>query len=190
VTNLAREGKVGYLFPVLAQDESGDRWYADLRMIFPASKAILRGRTPGDAFASEADSLSFSETLAQKFRRAALSEHLSVMLPNALRSFVKDRGSRRPEFRKVEQVRLVVFERDRLSPLRAHLYVYGNPGQPLTLQEQEAWSAFDTQVKRLMNTVGMTMGPTQFVTADQQPADIYRKTVPIWCDLLGSVRYP
>jgi hypothetical protein len=188
--NLAKEGKLGFLFPTLSPD--ADRtdysWYADLRLIVPVSKAVLLGREPIEGMATEADSLSFGETLAQKFRRPALSENLSGKIPDALRRFIKDRGRNKRAFTKVEQVRLSVFERDRLLPARAQLIIIMDT--ELSSDEKELWQLLETETSMMMGAVGISMMPMTFVLATEIRAILYRQSVPLWCDLLRFPRYP
>jgi hypothetical protein len=186
--SLAREGKVGYLFPTNSPDGTALAWYADLRVMFPASKQVLKGRTPIEAFNSEIESLSFGETIAQKFRRPALSNHLSKTLPAALRKFIQDKDRKHTAFRHIEQVRLSITEGERFNPTRGQLFVYVD--QELTTEEVLLWQELDLIVKPLMNEVGITMMPLMITSARTQFADIYRSTVPIHCDLLGSASYP
>ena len=188
--NLAREGKLGFLFPTLSPvtDNTGHSWFVDLRLIAPVSKAVLLGREPIEGKATEADCLSFGETLAQKFRRPALSENLSGKLPDALRRFIKDRGRNKRAFTKVEQVRLSVSERDRLLPARAQLIVIMDT--ELSSEEKELWQCLETETSTLMSAVGVSMMPMTFVLATDIRAILYRQSVPLWCDLLGFPRYP
>jgi hypothetical protein len=188
--NLAKEGKLGFLFPTLSPtgDNANDSWYADLRLIVPVSKAVLLERDPIEGMASEADSLSFGETLAQKFRRPALSEKLSDNLPDALRRFINGNGRNKRAFTKVEQVRLVVFERARLLPSRAQLIVIMDT--ELTEGEKELWQGLETETNTMMKAVGITMMPITFVLATKIETPLYRQAVPIWCDLLGFPKYP
>lgn len=146
----ARQGKVGYLHPTLPpvkleDTRSKESWYTDLRLIVPVSKSILRGRTPVKGFANEMDSLSFAETLAQKFRRASASDHLTGTLAGALRKFVQDRGPTKPTFTKIEQVRLLELSGDRLNSTRAQLFVYTEEG--LSEGEDQEWRALDGAVR-------------------------------------------
>jgi hypothetical protein len=188
--NLAKEGKLGYLFPTLSPtgDNAKDSWYADLRLIVPVSKAVLLKRDPIIGMATEADSLSFGETLAQKFRRPALSEKLSNNLPDALRRFINGNGRNDRAFAKVEQVRLIVFERDRLLPSRAQLIVIMDT--ELSDGEKELWQRLETETNTIMKAVGITMMPMAFVLATKIETPLYRQAVPIWCDLLGFPKYP
>lgn len=193
-----RQGKVGYLYPTLppvqpleetAEDGTGSKesWYADLRLIVPVSKSVLRGRTPVKGFASELDSLSFAEAIAQKFRRAAASDHLTKTLSVALRKFVQDRGHTKPTFSKIEQVRLLELSGDRLNSTRAQLFVYTEG--LLSEAEEREWQTLDEIVRPLMEEVGITMLPLGITSAAQQSASTYRMTFPIHCDLLGKTRY-
>jgi hypothetical protein len=188
--NLAKEGRLGYLFPTLSPDgdDTIGSWYADLRLIVPVSKALLLERAPIEGFATEADSLSFGETLAQKFRRPALSEKLSDNLPDALRRFINGNGRTKRAFTKVEQVRLIVFERDRLHPTRAQLIVIMDT--ELSDDEKELWQRLETETNTMMNAVSISMMPMTFALATKIETPQYRDSVPIWCDLLGFPKYP
>jgi hypothetical protein len=218
-TKLARSGKIGYLVRTLppptpqAWDDSRDDeaqadvrvdgaeqplsdlaarqevWFADLRLIFPASKAILLSREPSPGFADEVASLTFAETLALKFRRAALNEVLSQALPEALRKFVHDNGHRKQPFAKVEQVRLLILDGDRLRPARATLYVLTN-GLALTDEERETWTRFQLATETLFSGHGITLAPMVHADVNQLSAAKYRESVPVRCDLLGPIHWP
>lgn len=189
-TKLALEYRVGYLFPTLSPpgNQEGTQWFADLRLMVPASKSILLGREPIDGFSTESDSLAFCETIAQKFRRVALDETLSDKLLRALRKFVVDNGRRSPVFTKVEQVRLSVLDRDRLNPGRANLLVLSDV--PLDEAERGVWGRFQVIAEGIMNARGIRCAPMTFTNADELSARSYRASVPIWCDLLRHTRYP
>jgi hypothetical protein len=189
--NLAKEGKLGFLYPTLSpkkDDTEKNAWYADLRLIVPVSKAVLLATSPREGLATEADSLSFGETLAQKFRRPALSETLSGKLPDALRRFIKDNGKNKRAFTKVEQVRLIVFERERLLPSRAQLIVIMDT--ELSAEEKELWQRLETETSTMMSEAGISMMPMTFILATEIRATLYRQSVPLWCDLLGFPKHP
>jgi len=214
-TKLARSGKIGYLvrtLPPPASETQMDKpeadgmakdtgqlpsprsarqevWFADLRLIFPVSKALLLSREPVHGFADEAASLAFAETLALKFRRAALNEVLSEALPQALRKFVQDNGHRNQAFAKVEQVRLLVLDGHRLSPARATLYVLTD-GVTLVDEEREIWTRFQQSTETLFSRQGITLGPMVHADVSRLTAARYRETVPVRCDLLGTVHWP
>jgi hypothetical protein len=216
---LARSGKIGYLVRTLppptpeAWDESQEdesrvdgtpedteqlparrparqeAWFADLRLIFPASKALLLSREPLPGFADEAASLAFAETLALKFRRAALNEVLSEALPQSLRKFVQDNGHRRQEFAKVEQVRILILGGDRLRPDRATLYVLTD-GVALTDEERETWTRFQQATETLFSGHGIALAAMVHADVNALSAAKYRESVPVRCDLLGPVHWP
>jgi hypothetical protein len=207
---LARQGKIGHLVrthspageKVVATDdtqaaetiadqiaEAEEFWYADLRLIFPASKALLLDRDPAQGFDGEADSLAFGEILAQKFRRAALNEVLSEDLPKELRKFVKDNGHRKPCFASVEQVRLITHEGTRLLPARATLLVLTD-GLALTDDERAVWTRFQKGAERLFTRHNIRLGPMLHADVNKLSAARYRESVPVRCDLLGSVNWP
>jgi len=216
---LARNGKIGYLVRTLppptpaARDElqedeprvdgthedteqsptrrpaRQEAWFADLRLIFPASKALLLSREPSPGFADEAASLAFAETLALKFKRAALNEALSEALPQSLRKFVQDNGHRRQEFAKVEQVRLLILNGDRLHPDRATLYVLTD-GVALSDEERETWMRFQQSTETLLSGHGIALAPMVHVDVNALSAAKYRVSVPVRCDLLGPVQWP
>ncbi len=123
---------------------AGQRWYADLRLLVPISKALLIERVPAEGFVTEAESLAFGEILAQKFRRPALHEHLSEAVPKVVTDFVRSSGKAKQCFVKVEQVRLLVTLGDRLNPERAQLLVLTSGGQ-LSEEEQMGWSGLDAK---------------------------------------------
>lgn len=205
---LAIEGKIGYLVKTLSppdlskpalRDPSTDEasapgrggdetWYADLRLIFPASKGLLLQRSPLPGFGTEKDRLAFAETLAIKFRRAALDEALSEKLPRALQKFVKENGHKKQEFAKVEQVRLLILSGDRLLPDRAHLYVLTD-GETLSDAEQETWSRFQQTADQLLAAAGITLGAMMHSDVNKLSAAKYRVSVPVRCEVLGPVSW-
>ncbi len=190
LAKLAQAGKVQYLFPTLSPDpKSPERaWLADLRLIMPLSKSLLLQREPIEGFACEADSLAFGETLAQKFRRAALHENLSEALPAALKDFVQSKIPRSSAFTKVEQVRLMVLDRDRLNPGRAQLYVYAD--DELNEDERAVWAQFTPIAARVLSVANIAFAGIAHTSANKQNAATYRQTVPVRCNLLGHTRYP
>lgn len=206
VRKLAAEGKIGYLFktatpptpeqpvePSGPDDEAPDKrvarpetWFADLRLIFPASKALLLARDPQAGFTEEAESLRFGDTIALKFKRPALDEILSEALPQALRKFVQDNGSRGQAFAKVEQVRLLILAGGRLHPGRAHLYVLTD-GVELNEAEAAVWARFQLVVDALFAKAGIILAPMIHADVNILSAAKYRESVPVRCELLGSV---
>lgn len=190
VRNLAKFGKVGWLFPTQSPDPSDDkeRWFADLRLIVPVSKTLLGGRAPISGFEDEKKSLAFGEAIAQKFRRPALSETLSQELPRTVKKFIQDNGPKKQAFRKVEQVRLLVIDSSRLFPERAQLIVMMD--SDLDEAEMELWRGLEQKVEPLFSAVGIDMVPMTFRSAGEMPASTYRVTVPIHCELLGFPSYP
>jgi hypothetical protein len=205
---LAIEGKIGYLVKTLpppvpdklelndpSHDEASspsrggrETWYADLRLIFPASKALLLQGNPLQGFPTERERLAFAETLALKFRRAALDEALSEKLPRALQRFVKDNGHRKQEFAKVEQVRLLILSGDRLLPDRAQLYVLTD-GVTLSDAEQETWTRFQQTADELLAAAEIVLGPMVHSDVNKLSAAKYRVSVPVRCELLGPVNW-
>ncbi len=171
--------------------EPQEAWFADLRLIFPASKAILLSREPIPGFADESASLAFAETIALKFRRAALNEVLSEALPQLLRKFVHENGHRKQEFAKVEQVRVLILNGDRLRPARANLYVLTD-GVSLTDEERETWTRFQQTAETLFAPHSIALAPMVHADVNTLSAAKYRESVPVRCDLLGPVywRFP
>lgn len=167
----------------------GFRWYADLRLLVPVSKALLLSREPVDGFVTEQESLSFGEVLAQKIRRPALDVSLSEKLPRLLTEFVRNSGAKRQCFAKVEQVRLHVLRGDRLNPGRAQLLVLTNSGA-LDEPEQEVWSALNAKADTMCKQHGLEYAPLVHYDVTRLTADLYRKSVPVRCDLLGHTRWP
>ena len=92
-TGLALKGGVNYLVPVdhERQEQEAPRWFADLRMLMPVSKAVLLTRHPRSAFASEEATLKFAEHLGAKFRRPALHAALSEELGRAINRHIQKR---------------------------------------------------------------------------------------------------
>jgi hypothetical protein len=169
--------------------EPQEVWFADLRLIFPASKAILLNREPVPGFADESASLAFAETIALKFRRAALNEVLSEALPQALRKFVHENGHRKQQFAKVEQVRVLILNGDRLRPDRANLYVLTD-GVSLTDEERETWMRFQQTAETLFAPHSIALAPMVHADVNTLSAAKYRESVPVRCDLLGPVYWP
>jgi hypothetical protein len=186
MARLAREGRVGYLVRTSVPAADSERWYADLRLMFPASKAVLLGRTPIEGFASEADSLAFGEIIAQKFRRPALSETLSESLPRALEQFVRDNGPQHLALAGVEQVRLLVLEGVRLNPTRAQLIVLAD--QVLPGEHRVVWERFQKTASQIFKTVGIMTAPMIFESPHSLNAHTYRLSVPV--SGIGVTRWP
>jgi len=216
---LAAEGKLGYLVQVLrpghdyeqpfatpagptetdgpttaprsteTRVSAGQRWYADLRLLVPISKALLIERVPAEGFVTEAESLAFGEILAQKFRRPALNEHLSEAVPKMVTDFVRSSGKAKQCFAKVEQIRLLVALGDRLNPERAQLLVLTSGG-PLSEEERMGWSGLDAKVATLFKQQDIACAPLVHYDVARMSAELYRRTVPLRCDLIGHTRWP
>lgn len=203
---LAQQDKIGYLVKTLpphdlpqvvdedaesatSRTRSPNVWFADLRLIFPASKALLLVREPIPGFSTEHDSFRFAETIAQKFRRIALDSTLSEDLPQALKKFVRDNGHSKQAFAKVEQVRLLV-QGDHLHPTRASLFVLTD-GINLSEEEREVWSRFQRVAAKVMSARGIQLAPMIHADVNTVSAAKYRETVPVRCELLGkSISWP
>jgi hypothetical protein len=204
--NLAEKKRLGYLVPVLPPDHEdapdgtapirvgdvsprGNRWFADLRLLMPLSKTILLTREPRPGFVTERESLEFGEILAQKFRRAALSEALSERLPEALTDYVKGHGATLPAFTKVEQIRLLILDGDRLHPTRAQLLVLTD-GTRLDEDERQVWSGFQHRAAALFSRNGIVTGALIHDDVNVLSAAKYRASVPVRCDQIGIVAWP
>ena len=207
---LAADGRLDYLIPVLPPDAStrarlgidtdpgpasahaacgkGDRWFADLRMLMPASKALLIGVSPMPGFVTEDEQLRFAEYIAQKVRRPALDERLSEALPKLLRQYVSGIGKNKQAVVKVEQVRLHITDGSRLMPSRAQLFVLTD-GLELTEDEQDQWAPLNRALGEEFAQAGLTYAPLIHVDVQRMTAATYRETVPVRCDLLGAPRW-
>ncbi|MDQ4489346.1 hypothetical protein RBS60_03930 [Sinomonas sp. ASV486] len=196
---LAEQNKIGYLvrtLPPYPATPSGERptsgddmWFADLRLMFPASKALLLNREPLPGFDKEADRFRFAETIAQKFRRIALNPILSERVPEELRKFVMENGHTKQVFAKVEQVRLLIHG-DHLRPARASFFVLTD-GVDLTDEERSVWTRFQQKVAKIMSSQGIMLAPMIHADVNSVSAAKYRETVPVRCDLLGgTVAWP
>ncbi len=167
----------------------GHRWYADLRILVPVSKALLIDRDPISGFLTEDESLTFGEVLAQKFRRPALHEALSEDLPKVLETYVQNAGHTTNPFAKVDEVRLNIMAGDRLNPLRGQLIVLTENGE-LTSEEQAAWTGLNKKASQLFATHNITYANLVHYDISDMRAALYRKTVPVRCRYLGHSRRP
>lgn len=188
-----RAEKTGELRPfeltTVRDTPKGHRWYADLRLLVPVSKNVLLSRDPIDGFLTEAESLGFAETMAQKFRRAALHEALSEQLPAALEAFIRGNNPNSQCFAKVEQVRLDIREGDRLYPKRAQLVVLSTRGD-LTDEEIAVWEKFNPKAKEVLAAAGIDSAPIVHYDVNNLDAPSYRIMAPVRCPLLGHTRWP
>ena len=186
---LASEGRLGYLVPVPRPDLGQDapNQYADLRMLVPVSKALLVARQPVGGL-DGADAVGLSETLAEKFRRPALSDVLSEKLPAHLDKFIKAKGRSQQCFAKTEQVRLVVREGTRLEPKTVQILILTT----IELQDDERvmWTQVSEKLSQLFGTDGITAMPLIISTVTALDAKTYRDSVPVRTDLLGHRRWP
>lgn len=167
----------------------GHRWYADLRLMVPVSKNALLSRDPIAGFLTEAESLGFAETMAQKLRRAALHEALSEQLPAALEAFIRSNNPNSQCFAKVEQVRIHIEEGSRLYPTRAQLFVFSSHGELLDV-EIAVWEPFNAKVKEVLAAAGIESAPIAHHDVNQFDIPTYRDMAPVRCPLLGHTRWP
>lgn len=164
----------------------GHRWYVDLRILVPVSKALLLGCEPLDGFLTEDESLAFGETLAQKFRRPALHEVLSEDLPKVLETYVQNAGATTNPFAKVDEVRLSILG-ERLAPVRGQLIIITENGE-LSPAEQEAWEGLNKPARDLFKAHGIDYQNLVHFDIYDMRAALYRKTVPVKCRYLGYTR--
>ena len=184
------DDQVAELGPLCVADvPKGHRWYADLRILVPVSKALLIERDPISGFLTQDESLSFGEVLAQKFRRPALHEALSEDLPKILESYVQNAGHATNPFAKVDEVRLSIMGGDRLNPVRGQLVILTENGS-LTPEEQGAWTDLNKSAGQLFAKHGITYANLVHYDVSNMSAALYRKTVPVRCRLLGHTRRP
>ncbi len=203
VRNLAREGKLGYLVavsspypvPVTVNEDGSVRrpppeqeWFADLRLQFPMSKALLLEREPLEGFTDEDGYLRFAEVLSYKAWRPALHSALSEDLPALMEKFVKENNAKQQCFVKVDEVRVLFLEGDRLRPKRAAFYVLTD-GVDLSAEEQEVWARFLSQASQLLKEHGITAGPPIHTDVNSLSAAKYRASVHVPCPVLGPGRY-
>ena len=186
-----KEPSVRTPFTTARDAPDGHRWYADLRLLMPASKAVLLGRGPIEAFPSETEHLMFSEVLAQKFRRPALHDAFSRAIPEIIDDFIRQTNPRRQCIAKVEQVRVHVTEGTLLYPGRAQLLVITGNGV-LNTDEQAAWDELDQRVANALSAsgTGLTYVPLVHYDISDLKASLYRQTVPLRCKQLGHNRWP
>ena len=186
--NAARSGDVGYLVQVNPSPArfTQESWFADLRILVPASKSLLMTREPTRAFASEEQAWHFAELLGHKFRRPAVHSVLSEGLRDSMDNLIKGTGRNKPTFTKVEQVRLHV-SGDRLAPQRVQLYVLEL--SPLTDAEKETWNAWEPKVKALLTPHGISLAPTIFISPHDMRAVQYRGTIPLQLRQIRSQPY-
>lgn len=206
IRKLASEWQIGYLVPVNSpfpakveqvheEPEDGMRrrkdppheWFADLRLKVPASKALLLGRDPIEGFADEVGYENFAEALGYKARRPALHAALSENIPDLLETFIKKRGAKKQCFVKVEHVRVLVVEGTKLNPSRAGFFVI-HDGVELTEDEQEVWFQFQAAAADELRKDGIKVGPMKHTGIGSMNADLYRRSTPVPCDLLGMLR--
>lgn len=163
-------------------------WFADLRLQVPASKAILLGRDPIEGFDCESGYVEFGEMLAYKLRRPALHAALSEDFPKLLSEFVRTIGAKKQCFTKVEQVRLLMLDADRLNPSRVTIYVLTN-GIDLTDEEREVWAQFQSKAHSLLKPHSIQLASLLHCDIGQLYADKYRLSVPVPCEALNSLRF-
>lgn len=192
---LAREGKAGDLIAVRSPfsghepaDPEKPEWFADIRLEVPVSKTVLLDRDPIDGFPTDDDYIAFAEMLAYKKRRPALHEALAEDLPRLLDKFVADNGPRKQCFAKVEQVRILVTDQQRLDPAAAALYILTN-GVALTEEESEIWNRFQAQASTMLKRQGITLGPAIHCDVSDLNASVYRITVPVHSAQLNALRF-
>lgn len=207
VRKLAGNWQVGYLVPVNSPfseapadepvaDASKSRrkqppheWFADLRLITPVSKALLLDRTPVEGFGSEELYQIFAETLGYKFRRPALHDALSEIIPDALDTWVKKQGKSKTYIANVEHVRVLVLEGTALTPTRAQFFVITN-GIELTEADVEAWQRFQAIAADSLRPHDITVGPIRCTDISGMKADLYRRSTPVPSDLLNAPGFP
>ena len=190
----ARARNVGFLFPVTVPESHSQNteWFADFRMIFPVSKSLLISpnvqRLPNKL--SEQELLDFAEVLAFKFRRPALSESLSRLLPESLNAMVKDSKSRNQgNFDKLEQVRALVTSGDRLTPAGVTLYVLTEEDQVLTQADKDLWDSWLRKSAITFKGISVVFGPTIFTSAIEMSAEEYRNTIQINVKVINTKLY-
>ena len=71
---------------------------------------------------------------------------------------VKGHGATLPAFTKVEQIRLLILDGDRLHPTRAQLLVLTD-GTGLDEDERQVWSGFQYRAAALFSRNGIVTGP-------------------------------
>ena len=187
-TGLALKGGVNYLVPVdhERQEQEAPRWFADLRMLMPVSKAVLLTRQPRSAFASEEATLKFAEHLGARFRRPALHAALSEELGRAINRHIQKR-MKQSAFAHTEHVRLVVKTGSRLEPKVVSLVVVLR--ERLEPADQEVWRDVDAAARSVLTPHGIMLDPTLIGTAESLSAQTYRMSVPLRITSLGNVGF-
>jgi hypothetical protein len=175
-----------YLTALTAPPEEGF-WVADLRLIVPASKALLLHTEPLNGFATENDRLNFAEALGRKRRRPAVHGSLSEGLPQSLDAYIAE--VQKPKvappgdwYQKVEQVRLII-SGDRLGPDRVTMLVIAE--DPLSPDEKGLWRAWRTRAARVLKKDGITLAAIVFTDLDKLSARRYAESLPVGVQALG-----
>jgi hypothetical protein len=173
----------------LTQQPEQDHCYvADLRIILPVEKGALVGKTPVEAFATEADRLIFAERLATRVRRPAYADAVQDLVIRPLddwirsdhRKALKESSGR---FTDVEEVRLR-FDGDRLDPAWVQLVVFQET--PLSREDQGPWRQWrEVTNRQLSRQVGIPLRPVQFTSLAKMSAADYRLLAPVWLRYLG-----
>jgi len=180
--DMVRKWSIKYLAPLTAPPDDG-AWAVDLRLIMPASKGMLLGKTPRHGFSNQLDSLLFSEALGLRFRRPAVHDQISYDLPNSLNDYIKTTRRSDPEWwHKVEQVRLLVTG-DRLRPTDIRLIVLSDI--PLTAAEKQVWRGWMKTCKKIVRSIDVDVRPIHFDTLDKMPARLYKDSIPVRLPELG-----
>ena len=192
---LARDRQTGDLVPVRSPfpghepaEPEKPEWFADLRLEVPISKTVLLDRDPIDGFATEDAYIAFAEMLGYKKRRPALHAALAEDLPRLLDKFVTDNGAKKQCFAKVEQVRLLITDQQRLNPAAAAIYIITN-GVALTDDETEIWNRFQAQASTMLKAHGIDAGPAIHCDVSDLKASVYRVTVPVHSAQLTALRF-
>lgn len=194
----ATSGQVGYLFPVPVPDEQaqGTKWFADFRMMFPVSKALLARLPRLPDRLDDQLRLRFAESLAFKLRRTAASDVISYHLPKSLAVMVKSNQNAHKEgFRLIEQIRVAITDGTRDLPSTIQLFVVASTPvtqlemdswRPLTQSEKDLWHTWEKAVKTEFMALGVRIGQTLFTSPQDMNAEEYRNTVFIKVKGIGT----
>jgi hypothetical protein len=89
---------------------------------------------------------------------------------------------------KVEQVRLLITDQQRLNPAAAAIYIITN-GVALTDDETEIWNRFQAQASTMLKAHGIDAGPAIHCDVSDLKASVYRVTVPVHSAQLTALRF-
>lgn len=163
-----------YIFELAPPEiEGGDILVADVRIEMPLEKSLLVGRTPIEAFATEAGYVAFANFLARRRGRPALASVFHEVLSTTTRRLKDDGNANRTLARRARQtvykLMLAIEDGTRLTPVAAKLYVVTDG--PRT-EDARAW--FDlwwNEARIVAEGHGLQLHPTGWLNAES--ADLH-----------------